>query len=135
GHCRPRVAAAPHGPGTLVRSGRGIAMPRDRILATGYQLQPGYLAAKHVGFFADEELDLDMEIATHAPTHNRGMAEGRWDITLSSADTMIARVTRDGADYVLFLNAERGLDVKLAAAPTIATLQDLSGNRLPRHPP
>jgi NitT/TauT family transport system substrate-binding protein len=109
-------------------------MPPDRILATGYQLQPGYLAALHLGFFADEGLDVQMEIATHAPTHNRGMAEGRWDITLSSADTMIARVTRDGADYVLFLNAERGLDVKLLAAPTIATLQDLRGKRLAGDP-
>src|SRR5262245_28328164 len=109
-------------------------MPPDRILATGYQLQPGYLVAQHLGYFAEEGLDVQMEVATHAPTHNRGMAEGRWDLTLSSADTMIARVTRDGADYVLFLNAERGLDVKLIGAPEVRTVQDLRGKLLAGDP-
>ena len=106
----------------------------DRIRATGYQLQPGFVAAQHLGFFADEGLAVEMEVATHAPTHNKGMAEGRWDLTLSSADTMIARVTRDGADYVLFLNAERGLDVKLIGAPDVASVQDLRGRKLAGDP-
>ena len=109
-------------------------MATDRILTTGYQVQPGFVAAQRLGYFADEGLDVVFEVATHAPTHNRGMAEGRWDLTLSSADTMIARNTRDGADYVLFLNAERGLDVKLIGAPTVATLQDLRGQTLAGDP-
>lgn len=106
----------------------------DRILAIGYTPQPGFLAAQQLGFFADEYLTVELEPATHAPTHNRGMAEGRWDLTLSSADTMIARITRDGADYVLFLNAERGLDVKLIGAPQIRSLSDLRGKLLAGDP-
>ncbi|HZS01512.1 MAG TPA: ABC transporter substrate-binding protein [Chloroflexota bacterium] len=109
-------------------------MATDRILTTGYQMQPGFVAAQRLGYFADEGLDVVFEVATHAPTHNRGMAEGRWDLTLSSADTMIARNTRDGADYVLFLNAERGLDVKLIGAPAIRTLSDLRGRTLAGDP-
>ena len=61
----------------------------DRISAIGYTPQPGFLAAQQLGFFADENLAVELEPAVHAPTHNRGMAEGRWDLTLSSADTMI----------------------------------------------
>jgi ABC-type nitrate/sulfonate/bicarbonate transport system substrate-binding protein len=109
-------------------------MAADRIRTIGYQVQPGFVAAEHLGYFADEGLEVAFEPATHAPTHNQGMAEGRWDLTLSSADTMIARNTRDGTDYVLFLNAERGLDVKLIGAPTLATLQDIRGQRLAGDP-
>jgi ABC-type nitrate/sulfonate/bicarbonate transport system substrate-binding protein len=106
----------------------------DRITTTAYQYQPGYLAAQHLGFFADEGLEVVMERTVHAPTHNQGMAEGRWNITLSSADTMIARTTRDGTDYVLLMNVERGLDVKLIGAPEIETLQDLRGKLLAGDP-
>jgi ABC-type nitrate/sulfonate/bicarbonate transport system substrate-binding protein len=109
-------------------------MAGDRIRTIGYQVQPGFVAAQHLGFFADEGLEVVFEVATHAPTHNRGMAEGRWDLTLSSADTMIARNTRDGTDYVLFMNAERGLDVKLIGAPSVPTLQDLRGQKLAGDP-
>ncbi len=109
-------------------------MANERILTTGYQRQPGFLAAQALGFFTEEGLEVVHEPAVHAPTHNRGMAEGRWDLTISSADTMIARVTRDGADYVLFLNAERGLDVKLIGAPHITTLDAIRGQRIAGDP-
>jgi ABC-type nitrate/sulfonate/bicarbonate transport system substrate-binding protein len=106
----------------------------DRLSITGYQARPDYMAAKEQGFFADEGLDIAFERAWHAPTHNKGMAEGRWDITLSSADTMMARTTRDGLDYVIFMNAERGLDVQLVGGPGIDTLQDIAGKTMAGDP-
>src|SRR5437763_15872185 len=109
-------------------------MATDRLLTTGYQVQPGFVVAQHQGFFADEGLDVVFEVATHAPTHNQGMADGRWDLTLSSADTMIARNTRDGTDYVLFMNGERGLDVVLVAAPSVASVAGIAGQRLAGDP-
>ncbi len=109
-------------------------MAADRIRTIAYQLQPGFIAAQHLGYFAAERLQVDHEPAVHAPTHNQGMADGRWDVTLSSADTMIARVTRDGADYMLFLNAERGLDVKLIGAPSVETVDDIRGKRIAGDP-
>jgi len=42
---------------------------------------------------AKEGLEVRFHEATYAPDHNRGMAEGRWDMSLSAADTMIARTT------------------------------------------
>jgi ABC-type nitrate/sulfonate/bicarbonate transport system substrate-binding protein len=109
-------------------------MAVDRITTTAYQLQPGFIAAQHLGYFGDEGLEVAMERTVHAPTHNKGMAEGRWNITLSSADTMIARTTRDGTDYVLAANVERGLDVKLIGSPEVPTLQDLRGQLLAGDP-
>jgi ABC-type nitrate/sulfonate/bicarbonate transport system substrate-binding protein len=106
----------------------------EQLRVIGYQLQPGFVVAQHLGLFAAEGLAVEVERPVHAPTHNQGMAEGRWDITLSSADTMIARVTRDGADYVLFLNAEHGLDVKLIGAPDVASVEALRGRQLAGDP-
>jgi|GEM_PF-245897 ABC-type nitrate/sulfonate/bicarbonate transport system substrate-binding protein len=106
----------------------------DRVSVTGYQARPDFMAAEEQGFFADEGLEVTYERAWHAPTHNTGMAEGRWDLTLSSADTMIARTTRDGTDYVIFMNSERGLDVQLIGAPGINTLQDIRGKTMAGDP-
>src|SRR6266850_955857 len=81
----------------------------DTLDVTGYQRRPPLLVGEHKGFFAKEGLEVKFHQTTYAPDHNRGMAEGRWDMTLSSADTMIARTTTDGVDYLLFMQAEEGL--------------------------
>lgn len=106
----------------------------ERIAAIGYDKKVGYLVAEEHGLFARHGLEVSYERAGHAPTHNQGMVEGRWDMTLSSADTMIARATRDGADFVLFMNVERGLDVRLVAEPSIASVANLRGKRLAGDP-
>lgn len=93
---------------------------------TGYQRRTPHVVAEHKGFFAKEELEVKFHRTTYAPDHNRGMAEGRWDFTLSSADTMIARTTTEGVDYLLFMQAEQGLSAYLigqAGADTIAKLR------------
>ena len=71
---------------------------------------------------------------TYAPDHNKGMAEGRWDFTLSSADTMIARTTTDGVDYMLFMQAEEGLSAYLIGQPGYDSLDKLRGKLLAGDP-
>jgi ABC-type nitrate/sulfonate/bicarbonate transport system substrate-binding protein len=71
---------------------------------------------------------------TYAPDHNRGMAEGRWDLTLSSADTMIARTTTEGTDYLLFMQAEEGLSAYLIGRPGIGSIDQLRGQLLAGDP-
>ena len=71
---------------------------------------------------------------TYAPDHNRGMAEGRWDFTLSSADTMIARTTTDGVDYMLFMQAEEGLSAYLIGQPGVDSIENLRGKLLAGDP-
>jgi ABC-type nitrate/sulfonate/bicarbonate transport system substrate-binding protein len=106
----------------------------DVIRTTGYHLRPPHLVAQHKGFFAKEGLEVKFDEATYAPEHNQGMAEGRWDFTLSSADTMIARTTTDGVDYLLFMQAEEGLTASLVGSPGIASLGQLSGKLLAGDP-
>lgn len=101
---------------------------------TGYHRRPPHVAAEKLGFFAREGLEISFHTATYAPDHNRGMAEGRWDFTLSSADTMIARATTDGVDYLLFMQAEEGLDAYLIGRPGIQSIDDLCGKLLAGDP-
>ncbi|MDP9129651.1 MAG: hypothetical protein M3N35_04640 [Candidatus Binatota bacterium] len=93
-----------------------------RLQVIGYYPLPPFVVAQEKGLFAQEGLKIDFTIATLAPEHNKGMVEGRWDISLTSPDTMIARVTRDGHDFLLYLMAERGLEVKLIGAKRITAL-------------
>ena len=106
----------------------------ELLRTTGYQRRPAYLVAEAKGFFSTEGLKVDFDQATFAPDHNQGMAEGRWHLTLSSADTMIARATTDGVDYVLFMQAEEGLNASLVGRPGTTSVEDLRGKRLAGDP-
>ena len=106
----------------------------DVLNVTGYHRRPPHLVAEYRGFFAAEGLDVQFHQTTFAPDHNRGMAEGRWDFTLSSADTMIARTTTDGTDYLLFMQAEEGLSAYLMGHPGVRSVADLRGQLLAGDP-
>lgn len=106
----------------------------DTLRTTGYHCRPAHLVAEHKGFFAKEGLGVHFDEATYAPEHNQGMAEGRWDFTLSSADTMIARTTTDSVDYLLFMQAEEGLTASLIGRPGITSLEQLRGKLLAGDP-
>jgi ABC-type nitrate/sulfonate/bicarbonate transport system substrate-binding protein len=106
----------------------------ERLRVTGYHRRLPHLVADEMGLFAAEGLEVDYHLTTFAPDHNKGMAEGKWDFTLSSADTMIARTTTDGTDYILFMQAEEGLSATLIGRPDITAISDLSGTVLAGDP-
>lgn len=106
----------------------------DRLTVTGYYRRPAHLVAMEKGFFAKEGLDVVFHLVDLAPEHNKEMAEGKWNLTLSSADTMLARATQDHVDYVLFMQAEEGLNVQLVGQPEIKTIADLRGTVLAADP-
>src|SRR5690349_14996224 len=98
-----------------------------KLTVTGYFRTPAFLVAGTKGLFAKEGLDVDFHLVRLAPEHNQGLADGRWPITLSSIDTMLARTTQDGVDFVAFMEAEEGLSVQLIVQPPIKTFADLRG--------
>lgn len=106
----------------------------DLLNITGYQRRTPHVIAEHKGFFAKENLEVKFHRTTYAPDHNRGMAEGRWDFTLSSADTMIARTTTEGVDYLLFMQAEQGLSAYLIGQSSVDTIAKLRGKLLAGDP-
>jgi ABC-type nitrate/sulfonate/bicarbonate transport system substrate-binding protein len=106
----------------------------DVLSVTGYQRRTPHVVAEHKGFFAKENLEVRFHHTTYAPDHNRGMAEGRWDFTLSSADTMIARTTSDGVDYMLFMQSEEGLSAYLIGQPGVDSIDKLRGKLLAGDP-
>lgn len=98
-----------------------------RLTVTGYYRTPAFHIAQQRGLFAKEGLEIEFHLVRLAPDHNKGLAEGRWPLTMSSADTMLARTTQDGVDFVLVFEAEEGLDVQLIAQPKYKSLQELRG--------
>jgi ABC-type nitrate/sulfonate/bicarbonate transport system substrate-binding protein len=106
----------------------------DVLNITGYLRRTPHVVAEHKGFFTKENLEVRFDQTTYAPDHNRGMAEGRWDFTLSSADTMIARTTTDAVDYMLFMQAEEGLSAYLIGQPGVDAIAELRGKLLAGDP-
>jgi ABC-type nitrate/sulfonate/bicarbonate transport system substrate-binding protein len=106
----------------------------DILNVTGYHRRPAHLVAEYNGFFAEQALQVIFHEATYAPDHNRGMAEGRWDFSLSSADTMIARTTGDHIDYLLFMQAEEGLSAYLVGQGEFRSIEQLRGRLLAGDP-
>ena len=106
----------------------------DVLNITGYLRRIPHVVAEHKGFFTQENLQVRFHETTYAPDHNKGMAEGRWDFTLSSADTMIARTTTDDVDYLLFMQAEEGLSACLIGQPGVDSIDKLRGKLLAGDP-
>ena len=106
----------------------------DVLNITGYQRRTPQVVAEYKGFFEKENLQIKFHETTYAPDHNKGMAEGRWDFTLSSADTMIARTTTDGVDYMLFMQAEEGLSAYLIGQAGVDSVEQLRGKLLAGDP-
>jgi ABC-type nitrate/sulfonate/bicarbonate transport system substrate-binding protein len=106
----------------------------DTLSVTGYQRRLPHVVAEYQGFFENEGLRIKFHETTYAPDHNKGMEEGRWDFTLSSADTMIARTTTDGMDYLLFMQAEEGLSAYLIGQPGVSSIEELRGKLLAGDP-
>ena len=100
---------------------------KTKITVTGFYRTPAFHIAQRRGLFAKEGLDVEFLLVRLAPDHNEGLAKGTWPLTMSSADTMLARTTQDGVDFVLFLEPEEGLDVQLVAQPKYKSLQELRG--------
>lgn len=105
------------------REGRNM----DHLTVSGFHRRIPFLVAEHEGFFAAEDLDVAFHTVTYAPDHNKEMARGQWDFTLSSADNMITRTTTEGIDYVLFMQAEQGLGATLVGRAGIGRPEDLRG--------
>ncbi len=106
----------------------------DILNITGYQRRTPQVVAEYKGFFERERLQIKFHETTYAPDHNRGMAEGRWDFTLSSADTMIARTTTDSVEYMLFMQAEEGLSAYLIGQAGVDSIESLRGKLLAGDP-
>ena len=104
--------------------GAPAVVGKTKIVVTGFYRTPAFHVAQRRGLFAKEGLDVEFLLVRLAPDHNEGLAHGRWPLTMSSADTMLARTTQDGVDFVLFLEAEEGLDVQLIAQPKYKSLQE-----------
>jgi NitT/TauT family transport system substrate-binding protein len=100
---------------------------KTKIVVTGFYRTPAFHIAQQRGLFAKEGLDVEFLLVRLAPDHNEGLAQGRWPLTMSSADTMLARTTQDGVGFVLFLEPEEGIDVQLIAQPKYKSLQELRG--------
>jgi len=115
----------------LLKASSALAAPavvgKTKLTVTGFYRTPAFHIAQRRGLFAREGLDVEFLLVRLAPDYNKGLAQGRWPLTMSSADTMLARTTQDGVDFVLFLEAEEGLDVQLIAQPKYKSLRDLRG--------
>lgn len=106
----------------------------NRITISGYYQRPAHIVAASKGFFAAQGLEVGYHEVNLAPKHNQELAEGRWPLTISSADTMLARATQDGIDYVLVMQAETGLNVQLVVQPDIKSFADLRGKLIASDP-
>ena len=99
----------------------------EHLSIPGFLRRSSFLVAVHKGFFAREELEVDFQLVKLAPEHNREMADGRRLMSMIAIDTMLARATKDGVDFVAFMQTEQGMDVQLVVRPEIKSFADLRG--------
>ena len=102
----------------------------DRLMVSGFHRRIPHLVAERQGFFAREGLEVDFQPVTYSPDHSAEMAAGKWHLSLSSADKMIALNTLEGMDYVVVLQAEEGLSATIVGRQGLTGLDELRGTTI-----
>ncbi|HLX22554.1 MAG TPA: ABC transporter substrate-binding protein [Usitatibacter sp.] len=128
-----RVAAA------LLVAFTGAAWPATRTLEActfpGGFNWPFWVGSEK-GFFAAEGLEVRLTPATGSVMQIRGLAEGKFDIAISTIDNVVAYDEGQGEakletppDFFAFMGAQYGA-VRLVAQPGIHAIPDLKGKTL-----
>ena len=99
----------------------------DELRVVGCYLLPPFVVAEEKGFFAREGLKVRFEFVNLAREHNRGMLEGRWDISLTSPHAMFARPSWNANEFVSYMMPEGGVAANRSADKVIKLLSAFRG--------
>ena len=95
-----------------------------------------FWVATQKGFFAAEGLEVKLTPATGSAAQMRGLADGKFDIAISTIDNVIAYDEGQGeakldmrADFFAFMGAQYGA-VRLVSQPDIRAIGELKGKSL-----
>jgi ABC-type nitrate/sulfonate/bicarbonate transport system substrate-binding protein len=105
-----------------VRSGHETTLIPMHINTFAYW--PPLAVASELGYFADEGLDVTIDITPSSAVQTRGLAVGTWDIALTTFDDVIASSADDGVSFKAFgyLNIS---NLQLVARPEIPNVEAL----------
>lgn len=95
------------------------------IVFEGVQNLPIF-AAQEEGYFAGEDIDLDLTFTPNSWTLRNGLAVGEYDIAHTAVDNAIAMVELDGHDVNVVMGGDNGFNC-LFWQPDIRSFEDLRG--------
>jgi ABC-type nitrate/sulfonate/bicarbonate transport system substrate-binding protein len=88
------------------------------------------LAARRLGMFAAEGLDVEVVITSSALAQTRALIDGSAQFAFSGFDGVLVRSGTDGVEIEAVAQIETGVLLTLFAQPTIRTWEDLRGQEL-----
>src|SRR5262249_51540208 len=100
---------------------------RVKVFA-GFQNLPLF-AGQTRGIFARHGLTIDLQITPNSPELRQDLAAGAVEIAHGGVDNAIAMVETAGADVVIVLGGDNGLN-ELVVQPAIQSIADLRGRTL-----
>jgi ABC-type nitrate/sulfonate/bicarbonate transport system substrate-binding protein len=99
-----------------------------RLIA--FSKPPALVAAEQQGYFAREDLTVEIELTRGSIEQIRGLLEGRWDVAHTAADNVMAYDDREGADLCVFAVIDLGVGQTLVVRPEVTSFADLRGQPL-----
>jgi ABC-type nitrate/sulfonate/bicarbonate transport system substrate-binding protein len=99
--------------------------PLTIMVFQGMQNLPLF-AAQQKGFFAKQDLKVDIRIAPSSDELRNGLAEGRWQIVHGAIDNSVAMVDAAKKDAVIFMGGDNGFN-SLIVQGDINSIADIRG--------
>lgn len=87
-------------------------------------------AAKAKGWFAAENLDVEVSVTANSTEQMRGLSQGRYDLVSTAFDNVLAWSGREGTEIVTIAQISDKTVLPVYVRPEIETWSDLRGRKL-----
>jgi ABC-type nitrate/sulfonate/bicarbonate transport system substrate-binding protein len=102
----------------------------DRLIINVFNVDAALAAGRAKGFFAANDLDLEIIVTANSTDQMRGLGRNSWQIVSTAFDNVLGWSGREGAEMVAIARVSEGLILPVYVRPEIKTWDDLRGKAL-----
>jgi len=102
----------------------------DRLIINVFNVDAALATGRAKGFFAANDLDLEIIVTANSTDQMRGLGRNSWQIASTAFDNVLGWSGREGAEMVAIAQVSEGVILPVYVRPEIKTWDDLRGKAL-----
>jgi ABC-type nitrate/sulfonate/bicarbonate transport system substrate-binding protein len=102
----------------------------ERLIINVFNVDAASAVGRAKGFFANEDLDVEVIVTPNSTEQMRGLGSNSWQIVSTAFDNVLGWSGREGAEFVAIAQVSEGVTLPVYVRPEIKTWDDLRGKAL-----
>ncbi len=102
----------------------------DHLTVNVFNVDAALAAGRANGFFAANDLDIEVIVTPNSTDQMRGLGKGTWQIVSTAFDNVLGWSGREGAEIVAVAQVSQGSTLPVYVRPEVKTWEDLRGKAL-----